>query len=159
MVLNLITFASPLHKQASIRSSHETVLTELEKYFTLKFIDCQDIDKISPDDFCLLFIATGGVERMVIQHFESLPRPAVFLADGMQNSLAAALEISSWLRTRGMKSEILHGELIEIVCGTHTFVEVLFVESRLVALRHHAHGDYGKQDSWNQKSHFHLSLF
>ena len=115
MVLNLITFASPLHKQASIRSSHETVLTELEKYFTLKFIDCQDIDKISPDDFCLLFIATGGVERMVIQHFESLPRPAVFLADGMQNSLAAALEISSWLRTRGMKSEILHGELIEIV--------------------------------------------
>ena len=53
MVLNLITFASPLHKQASIRSSHETVLTELEKYFTLKFIDCQDIDKISPDDFCL----------------------------------------------------------------------------------------------------------
>lgn len=30
MVLNLITFASPLHKQASIRSSHETVLTELE---------------------------------------------------------------------------------------------------------------------------------
>lgn len=115
MVLNLITFASPLHKQASIRSSHETVLTELEKYFTLKFIDCQDIDKISPDDFCLLFIATGGVERMVIQHFESLPRPAVFLADGMQNSLAAALEISSWLRTRGMKSEILHGELTEIV--------------------------------------------
>lgn len=115
MVLNLITFASPLHKQASIRSSHKTVLTELEKYFTLKFIDCQDIDKISPDDFCLLFIATGGVERMVIQHFESLPRPAVFLADGMQNSLAAALEISSWLRTRGMKSEILHGELTEIV--------------------------------------------
>lgn len=52
---------------------------------------------------------------MVIQHFESLPRPAVFLADGMQNSLAAALEISSWLRTRGMKSEILHGELTEIV--------------------------------------------
>ena len=115
MVLNLITFASPLHKQASIRSSHETVLTELEKYFTLKFIDCQDIDKISSNDFCLLFIATGGVERMVIQHFESLPRPTVFLADGMQNSLAAALEISSWLRTRGMKSEILHGELIEIV--------------------------------------------
>ena len=33
----------------------------------------------------------------------------------MQNSLAAALEISSWLRGRGMKSEILHGELPEII--------------------------------------------
>ena len=33
----------------------------------------------------------------------------------MQNSLASALEISSWLRARGMKSEILHGELTEII--------------------------------------------
>ena len=55
------------------------------------------------------------MERLVIQQFESLPRPAILLADGMQNSLAAALEISSWLRGRGMRSEILHGELSEIV--------------------------------------------
>lgn len=115
MVINLITFASLLHKQASVRSSHEIILTELEKYFTVNFIDYQDINKLTPDDFSILFIATGGVERLVIQHFESLPRPAIILADGMQNSLAAALEISSWLRGRGMKSEILHGELSEII--------------------------------------------
>ena len=101
MVINLITFASILHKQASVRSSHEVILTELEKYFTVNFIDYKDIDKLSPDDFSIIFIATGGVERLVIQHFESLPRPAILLADGMQNSLAAALEISSWLRGRG----------------------------------------------------------
>ena len=105
MVINLITFASLLHKQASVRSSHEIILNELEKYFTVNFIDYQDINKLSPDDFSILFIATGGVERLVIQHFEALPRPAIILADGMQNSLAAALEISSWLRSRGMKSE------------------------------------------------------
>lgn len=115
MVINLITFASLLHKQASVRSSHEIILTELEKYFTVNFIDYQDISKLTPNDFSILFIATGGVERLVIQHFESLPRPAIILADGMQNSLAAALEISSWLRGRGMKSEILHGELSEII--------------------------------------------
>ena len=115
MVINLITFASILHKQASVRSSHEVILTELEKYFTVNFIDYKDIDKLSPDDFSIIFIATGGVERLVIQHFESLPRPAILLADGMQNSLAAALEISSWLRGRGMKSEILHGELPETI--------------------------------------------
>ena len=104
-----------LHKQASVRSSHELILNELEKYFTVNFIDYQHIDKLNKDDFKLLFIATGVVERLVIQHFESLPRPAILLADGMQNSLAAALEISSWLRNRGMKSEILHGELPEII--------------------------------------------
>ena len=114
MVLNLITFASLLHKQASILGSHELILNELEKYFTVNIVEYQNINKLTKDDFSLLFIATGGVERLVIQHFESLPRPAILLADGMQNSLAAALEISSatW---RGMKSEILHGELPEII--------------------------------------------
>lgn len=115
MVLNLITFASLLHKQASILGSHELTLNELEKYFTVNIVEYQNINKLTKDDFSLLFIATGGVERLVIQHFESLPRPAILLADGMQNSLAAALEISSWLRGRGMKSEILHGELPEII--------------------------------------------
>lgn len=115
MIINLITFASILHKQTSVRHSHEVILTELEKYFTVNIIDYRNINKLTPNDFSILFIATGGVERLVIQHFESLPRPAILLADGMQNSLAAALEISAWLRGRGMKSEILHGELSEII--------------------------------------------
>ena len=115
MTINLITFASHLHKQSVIYSSHEVILTELEKYFSLNFVNYEDMDCLKPDDFSLVFIASGGVERMVIQHFEQLPRPTVMLADGMQNSLAAALEVSSWLRDRGMKSEILHGELMEVV--------------------------------------------
>ncbi len=115
MIINLITFASHLHKQASVRSSHEAILNELEKDFTVKVIDYQNIDKLKNDDFKIIFIATGGVERLVVQHFEQLPRPAIILADGMQNSLAAALEVSSWLRGRGMKSEILHGELSAVV--------------------------------------------
>lgn len=113
MTINLITFASILHKQVTIRSSHEAVLSELEKYFTVKFVDYRDIHQLTKDDFSIIFIATGGVERLVMQCFESLPRPAIILADGMQNSLAAALEISSWLRGRGMKSEILHGDFEE----------------------------------------------
>ncbi len=119
MTIHLITFASLLHKQTSAYSSHEAVLNELEKYYTVHVIDYQEMDKLGSDDFKILFIATGGVERLVIQHFEQLPRPAIILADGMQNSLAAALEISSWLRNRGMKSEILHGELPSIIQRIH----------------------------------------
>lgn len=129
MVINLITFASILHKQTSIRSPHEVILTELEKYFSVNIIDYQDINKLSPNDFSVIFIATGGVERLVIQHFELLPRPAILLADGMQNSLASALEISSWLRGRGMKSEILHGELPEII------KRILVLHSNFIAQR------------------------
>lgn len=115
MTINLLTFASLLHKQTGARNSHEFILSELEKHFTVKLIDYQHADQLSNDDFKIVFIATGGVERTVIQCFEQLPRPAVLLADGMQNSLAAALEIATWLRGRGMKCEILHGEVATII--------------------------------------------
>lgn len=145
MVINLITFASLLHKQASVLSSHEVILTELEKYFTVNTIDYQNIDKLTPDDFSILFIATGGVERLVIQHFESLPRPAIILADGMQNSLAAALEISSWLRGRGMKSEILHGELSEIIKRIFVLHSNFMAQRSLFGMRI---GVMGTPSSW-----------
>ena len=145
MVINLITFASLLHKQASVRSSHEIILTELEKYFTVNFVDYQDISKLTSNDFSILFIATGGVERLVIQHFESLPRPAIILADGMQNSLAAALEVSSWLRGRGMKSEILHGELPEIIKRIFVLHSNFMAQRSLFGMRI---GVIGTPSSW-----------
>lgn len=115
MTVNLITFSSILHKQTSIRSSHKEILSELEKYFTIRLIDYLNINQLSKDEFSIIFIASGGVEKLVVQCFESLPRPTIILADGMQNSLAAALEISSWLRNRGMKNETLHGDFTNIV--------------------------------------------
>lgn len=115
MTIHLITFASLLQKQLSVRSSHEVILTELEKYFTVHLVDPDHIKLLMPSDFAIVFIATGGVERMVISRFEQLPRPTVILADGMQNSLASALEVHSWLRNRGLRSEILHGNLNNIM--------------------------------------------
>ena len=47
MVLNLITFASLLHKQASILGSHELILNELEKYFTVNIVEYQNINKLT----------------------------------------------------------------------------------------------------------------
>ena len=145
MTINLITFASILHKQVTIRSSHEAVLSELEKYFTVKFVDYRDIHQLTKDDFSIIFIATGGVERLVMQCFESLPRPAIILADGMQNSLAAALEISSWLRGRGMKSEILHGDFMSIVQRIQVLYTNFKAQRSLVGLRI---GVIGTPSSW-----------
>lgn len=145
MTINLITFASILHKQATVRSSHEAILSELEKYFTVNFIDYRDISQLPKDEFSIIFIATGGVERLVMQCFESLPRPAIILADGMQNSLAAALEISSWLRGRGMKSEILHGDFMSIVQRIQILYTNFKAQRSLVGLRI---GVIGTPSSW-----------
>ena len=145
MTIHLISFASILHKQATLRSSHEGILSELEKYYTVKLVDYQDMDKLTSDDFKIIFIATGGVERLVIQHFERLPRPAILLADGMQNSLAAALEISTWLRGRGMKSEILHGELPSIIQRVHILYNNFRAQRSLFGKRI---GVIGTPSSW-----------
>jgi L-fucose isomerase-like protein len=85
------------------------------------------------------------VERLVIQQFENLPRPAILLADGMQNSLAAALEISTWLRGRGMKSEILHGELPAIILRIHTLYNNFRAQRSLFGKRI---GVIGTPSSW-----------
>ncbi len=145
MTIHLISFASILQKQISLRISHEAILSELEKYYTVKLVDCKDMDQLSSDDFKLIFIATGGVEKLVIQHFERLPRPAILLADGMQNSLAAALEISTWLRNRGMKSEILHGELSTIVQRVHILYNNFQAQRTLFGKRI---GVIGSPSSW-----------
>lgn len=115
MTIHLITFASPLHTPASVRGSHEILLAELERYFSLDFVPYEEAGRLSADDFSLVFIATGGTEQLVVQHFEHLPQPTVLLADGMQNSLAAALEVAAWMRARGLKAEILHGELPDVI--------------------------------------------
>ena len=145
MIVNLITFASMLHDRTTVRGCHEVLLAELEKYFTVNFIDYKDMNRLTPDDFSLLFIATGGVERLIIQHFDHLPRPTILLADGMQNSLASALEVSAWLRGRGVKTEILHGELTEIIKRIFVLHSNFMAQRRLWGSRI---GVMGTPSSW-----------
>jgi L-fucose isomerase-like protein len=145
MTINLITFASNIHKSTVVRSLHKTILSELEKHYTLNLVEHKDIDKLNPTDFSLVFIATGGVERMVTQCFESLPHPIILLADGIQNSLAAAMEISAWLRTRGMKSEILHGEPAHIAKRIQILHTNFRAQHQLIGMRV---GVLGTPSSW-----------
>lgn len=135
MIIQLITFASHLQGQNSLRASHEVILAEIEKYFTIHVIDYRQIDQLSPDRFAVLFLATGGVERLVIQHFEQLPHPTILLADGMQNSLASALEVAAWLRARGMKNEILHGDLQEIIRRLFVLYNNFVTQRRMRGMR------------------------
>ena len=72
MTIHLISFASILHKQVSLRSSHEAILSEIEKYYTVKFVDHQDMDKLSSDDFKIIFVATGGVERLLAESLDEI---------------------------------------------------------------------------------------
>lgn len=113
--IHLITFSSVLQKQISIYKMHETMLSELEKFFTIEIVDYKELYTLTEDDFKLVFIATGGTEKYFVRNFEFLPQPVIMLTNGMQNSLSASLEISYWLQCKGLKSEILHGDIKTII--------------------------------------------
>ena len=69
-----------------------------------------------PDAF---MIATGGVENLFKRILETRLiaslQAVTLIADGRNNSLAAALEILTWLGNNGMEGRILHGTNDEIV--------------------------------------------
>ncbi len=145
MTINLIMFASVLSKRTSVINTHEALLSELEKYFTINIINYQDISSLSDNDFRLLLIATGGVEQLVVQHIESLTHPISLLTDGLSNSLAASLEISAWFRSKGLRCEILHGDFKKII------QRIQYLYNNFKAMRS-IHGQrvgiMGKPSSW-----------
>ena len=67
------------------------------------------------DDFSLLYVASGGSEGYFIEVFEQLKdKPCIILTSGDSNSLAASMEILSFLKQHGAEGEILHGSVSDI---------------------------------------------
>ena len=70
------------------------------------------LDDYLADDFALLYVASGGSEGYFIEVFDTLKqRPCYILTSGESNSLAASMEILSFLRQNGGRGEILHGDI------------------------------------------------
>ncbi len=80
-----------------------------------------------------VMIATGGVENLFKRIWSAIdvemmcapvrPKTVTMIADGRNNSLAAALEILTYLGNNGVEGKILHGtndEIISAVMETHS---------------------------------------
>ena len=89
-----------------IRSLSEALGEELQKV---------SLEQYLADDFALLYVASGGSEGYFLEVFEQLRgRHCYILTSGESNSLAASMEILSFLRKHGESGEILHGDIGEI---------------------------------------------
>lgn len=122
MNLYLIIFNAGTYRKEQVYEAHKSLFVALEKYFTLHLVNYKEAEGIPPNAYKLAFIASGGVEGAVVSNFSLLPYPITLLTDGTNNSLAAALEISAWIRTRDMKMKIIHGtpdEMAEQVLVHH----------------------------------------
>ena len=108
MVINIYPIVSPLHKQDRINSETRKLLDELQCLSSHTF-NIVNIDELYNADLSLILIQSGGSEQLFLKCFKKLKGPYYLLTYGHNNSLAASLEISSYLKDRNLCGEVLHG--------------------------------------------------
>ena len=105
-----------------------------------------DLAQYLRDDFALLYVASGGSEGYFLEVFEQLRRRHCYiLTSGESNSLAASMEILSYLNKHGGSGEILHGDIDQ----TARQISMLFrAHGALSALRGKRLGCVGRPSDW-----------
>ena len=98
MKLNLITFASSLASRESIFTDHHELLDAIAERYDVRYIFPEELGDKPAEGATMVLVGSGGVEEMVKADIDRLPPYVVLIADGLKNSLAASLEILSWMR-------------------------------------------------------------
>lgn len=113
--MKLLVLRSSFQTDAFVRAEYAELLGLLQRDFAadITILGPEGIDglKETPD---YVMTATGGVENLFVQVLPKLKHDVVLVADGRNNSLAAALEILSYLCNQGREGMVLHGRPAEI---------------------------------------------
>ncbi len=105
----LYTLTSGLHSEVMPDASEERFIREIAAAGA-DFDFCgEDFSRYGSHDAELIYVRTGGTENAFKAVFPQLAGPVRLLTSGASNSLAASMEILSFLRQQGREGEILHG--------------------------------------------------
>ena len=111
-MIAIYTITSSLHDETAVSALSDAFLKDIfpEGNFLMRGNDFSDFGSHSLD---LIYVRTGGAEGIFKSLLpEMLARGTeryYLLTSGKSNSLAASLEILSYLRQQGLKGEVLHG--------------------------------------------------
>ncbi len=108
----IFTLTSQLHDEAAVDAATQEFLGSLGiEYDFMGY----DFKTYGGHDLELIYVRTGGTEGIFKQELPRLlkfsKQPFYLLTSGKSNSLAASMEILSYLRQQGLKGEILHGSV------------------------------------------------
>ena len=144
--IKIYTVTSPLHDEQSVAAVTKQFLDGLSIDYELKggdFVDYGD------DGLHLIYVRTGGTEgvfRRLLPHL--IPQshhPFYLLTSGKSNSLAASMEILSYLRQQGLSGEIIHGSPAYV---SHRIRLLAKVEEVRTALYGNRLGVVGDPSDW-----------
>ena len=108
MKVNIFPLVSSLHQQDVISDNTMLLLDELMQISDMEF-NIVDVEHLYDCDLSLILIQSGGSEGLFLENFSKLKPPFYLLTYGHNNSLAASLEILSYLKDNNLDGEVLHG--------------------------------------------------
>ena len=115
--LAIYSITSGLHDEAAVKAISDEFLGSVfgNELYIWKGADFSDF---GTGDLNIIYIRTGGAEgifkSLLPEMLEAGTDFFTLLASGKSNSLAASLEILSYLRQNGLKGEVLHGSPVFI---------------------------------------------
>ena len=108
--ISIYTLTSELHDEEAVSAVTHEFLTSLGIAYELKGNDYSDYGSACLN---LIYVRTGGTEGIFLKLLPELQaksnRPFYLLTSGKSNSLAASMEILSYLRQHDINGEIIHG--------------------------------------------------
>lgn len=130
--MNILIIHSSFQNEAFVRSEYAELMRMLENEFQAQFFILGDDENavaqwkdshVTPE---FVMTATGGVENLFTHILPYLGSEVKLIADGRNNSLAAALEILSFLTSNFRRGKIIHGSNEEIVKGVKSEMKLLY---------------------------------
>lgn len=146
MDIAIYTLTSALHDEQLVAATTRDFLNSLHIDYMFKGNDWTDYGQHS---LCLIYVRTGGTEGifrgLLPQLQRQSQRPFYLLTSGKSNSLAASMEILSFLRQHSLSGEIIHGEADYVSHRIQLLARVAEARRRLLGRRL---GVIGQPSDW-----------
>lgn len=146
MKIAIYTLTSGLHDEATVAQVTKEFLGTLGIEYDFRGGNFSDYGSHALD---LIYVRTGGTEglfqRLLPDLRQRSSRPFYLLASGQSNSLAASIEILSFLRQQGITGEIIHGLTDYVSTRIHMLTQVGEAYARLRGKRL---GIIGQPSDW-----------
>lgn len=144
MKIGLYSIVSPVHDVTSIDETLNDFINDISNE-GIDLIDIKIKDFNKTDIFPIIFVKSGGTEGEFKKVYKQMKEPYIILTTGKHNSLAASMEISSFLKQQGKKAEIIHGDIKYIINRIKALSKIFYVKNKIDGLRL---GVIGKPSDW-----------
>lgn len=113
MKINIFPLTSSLHEENALKKDTQILLKNLNNGAN-QYQIVSSLKELYQSDLSLILVRTGGSEGLFLKIINNLKPPIYLLSYGYNNSLAASIEILSYLNLHHIDGQIIHGSYNDI---------------------------------------------